>query len=275
MFHPRALLKQIAMRGAARLGYRMVPADRIDSFEHARQLRRLFNLLAIDTVLDVGANDGGFRTFLRRDVGFAGHIASFEPVPDVYEALAASANGDPRWRGFPMALGSADSELAMNVCQRSTMSSFLTRDEDRLATRGYQHLLKVTDVVRTQMVPVRQLDSIFAQAIEGSAEPRVFLKCDTQGYDLQVIAGARRSLGAIMALQIEIAITPIYAGAPAYAEVIDTLKGMGFDVAGIYPVRRDELMRIVNFDCVMINSRHPAVADLAARLVVGRTPSAA
>ena len=40
-----------------------------------------------------------------------------------------------------------------------------------------------------------------------------------------------------------------------------SLQGQGTYVAGIYPVRRDELLRVVNFDCLMINSRHPAVAN--------------
>ncbi len=56
---------------------------------------------------------------------------------------------------------------------------------------------------------------------------------------------------------------------PAY------MTALGFDVTGIYPVRRDELFRIVNFDCVMINSRHPVVAALADKLVTGRVPSVA
>jgi FkbM family methyltransferase len=225
-------------------------------------------------VLDVGANDGGFRTQLRSDVGFDGRIVSFEPVPDVFNALAASALGDPLWHGFPMALGNVNDELDMNVCRRSTMSSFLTRDESRLAGLGYAHLLNVTDIVRRQKVPVRRLDSIFDQVTEGRRDARVFLKCDTQGYDMEVIAGAKHSLAAIMGLQIEISMKPIYAGAPAYAEVIEKMSAAGFDVTGIYPVRRDELSRILNFDCVMINSRHPAIADLAG-LVVGHAPSVA
>jgi FkbM family methyltransferase len=269
------MLKSLLTTGASRLGYRVIPSSRLDTFEHARHLRNMFASLQIDTVLDVGANDGGYRSLLRHDVGFTGHIASFEPVPDVFQALAAAAQGDRMWRGYQMALGNVDDELEMNVCQRSTMSSFLTRDESRLEHLGYKHLLKVTNIVRTQKVPVRRLDSVFAEVLAGRRDARVFLKCDTQGFDLEVIAGAEHSLRSIMALQIELSIKPIYAGAPAYAEVIEKMAGAGFDVTGIYPVRRDELSRIVNFDCVMLNSRHPIIADVAERVVIGRTPSVA
>jgi FkbM family methyltransferase len=271
----RPTLKRLVERGASRLGYQVIPTWRLRSFEHARHLGRLFDQLRIDTVLDVGANDGGYREMLRDFVGYQGRIISFEPVPDTYAKLTAASQGDPLWRGYQMALGDEDSELQINVTQRSTMSSFLTRDESRLKDLGYQHLLNVTDVVRTEAVPVRRLDSMFGEITAGNPDARIYLKCDTQGFDLKVIAGAAESLRSIMALQIELSFKPIYANAPAYGEVLETMTAAGFDVTGIYPVRRDELFRIVNFDCVMINSRHPVVQALADKVVTGRVPSVA
>jgi FkbM family methyltransferase len=268
----RKTLKSLLARGAAHLGYHIIPSWRLRSFEHTRHLTNLFELLQIDTVLDVGANEGGARELLRDVVGFTGRIASFEPVPSVFATLANAAAQDSLWKGYQIALGDIDGELQINVTQRTTMSSFLRRDESRLRERGYEHLLKVTDIVRTETVPVRRLDTMFADVV-GNTDPRVFLKCDTQGFDLKVVAGAAESLRSIMALQVELSFTPIYADAPTYDEVLRGLTAQGFDVTGIYPVRRDELFRIVNFDCVMINSRHPAVAVLAQKVVTGRVPS--
>lgn len=270
----RPVLKRLVERGASRLGYQVIPSWRLHSFEHARHLRQLFEQLQIDTVLDVGANVGGYRELLRDFVGFDGRIVSFEPVPAVFAKLQQAASRDARWKGYQMALGDGDGELEINVTQRTTMSSFLTRDEGRLRGLGYDHLLNVTDIVRTEPVPVRRLDTMFEDAV-GRQDARVYLKCDTQGFDLKVIAGAAASLRSIMALQIELSFKPIYANAPAYAEVLDQMTAHGFDVTGIYPVRRDELFRIVNFDCVMINSRHPVVAALADKVVTGRVPSVA
>src|SRR5690606_15243686 len=122
-----------------------------------------------------------------------------------------------------------------------------TRDERRLKALGYRHLLAVTDVLRSESVPVRRLDGIFGDVV-GRPDARVFLKCDTQGFDLKVIDGASAVLRSILALQIELSFTPIYAGAPAYAVALQHLTSLGLDVAGIYPVRRDELSRIVNVD---------------------------
>jgi FkbM family methyltransferase len=265
----RPALKHLVTRGAARLGYQVMPLWRLKAFEQCRHLRHLLTQLDVTTVLDVGANTGGYRDLLRRYVGYNGRIVSLEPVRAVFDTLCANASGDAHWTGRQLALGDADGELAINVTSRSTMSSFLSRDESRLQDLGYAHLLNVTQVVATERVPVRRLDGVFAELVAGRGE-RVFLKCDTQGYDLKVMAGAEGSLSSIVALQIELSIKPVYAGAPAYAEVIERMSALGFDVTGIFPVRQDELSRIVNFDCVMINSRHPFVQSLASRLVTGR-----
>jgi FkbM family methyltransferase len=269
----RPTLKRLLQRGASRLGYEVIPSWRLKAFEHARHLKRLLAQLEIDTVLDVGANDGGYRELLRDFVGFEGRIVSFEPVPGVYAALENGAANDPMWKGYQMALGDEDSELDIHVTRRTTMSSFLTRDESRLRSLGYPHLLNVTDIVRTERVPVRRLDAMFDEVTGGRSDARVYLKCDTQGFDLKVMAGARESLRSIMALQIELSFKPIYANAPTYSEVLQRMTAEGFDVTGLYPVRRDELFRIVNFDCVMINSRHPVIMEMAERLVTGRVPS--
>ena len=265
----RPTLKHLVTRGAARLGYQVVPLWRLKAFEHCRHLRHVLTQLGVTTVLDVGANTGGYRDLLRRYVGYGGRIVSFEPVPSVFAALTANAAADRHWTGRQMALGNADGELAINVTSRSTMSSFLSRDESRLQRLGYEHLLNITEIVASELVTVRRLDGIIDDVVPDRHE-RVFLKCDTQGYDLQVMTGAARSLSSIVALQVELSIKPVYAGAPAYAEVIERMSALGFDVTGIFPVRQDELSRIVNFDCVMINSRHPFVELLAKRLVTGR-----
>jgi FkbM family methyltransferase len=260
----RTALKRWAERGAAALGFRLIPEWRMGPLPQARDLGHLFQLFSIDTVLDVGANEGGYRRFLREHTGYRGRIVSFEPVSTAYAALAHDAAADPAWRGRQIALGDCDGSREINICARSTMSSFLRRDGATLTRDGYNHLLRLTDVVRQETVQVRRLDSIIDSVVAPGA--RIFLKCDTQGYDLQVMAGAAASLPSIMAVQIELSFKPIYEGAPAYGEALERLRGYGLDVAGIYPVRRDELMRMVNFDCVLVNSRHPDVLAMSERV---------
>ena len=89
-------------------------------------LDRLFNRLAINVVLDVGAGGGDFGRWLRHN-GYAGRIASFEPVSDSFERLAHHSARDPKWEAFRMALGSEDRTAEINVSELRVFSSFLER----------------------------------------------------------------------------------------------------------------------------------------------------
>ena len=64
-----------------KFGYEIIPSW---GLEHdaplARHLATLFQKLNIRCVLDVGANIGQYREFLRHQVGYDGLIISFEPV---------------------------------------------------------------------------------------------------------------------------------------------------------------------------------------------------
>jgi FkbM family methyltransferase len=269
---PRRWVRRAVARVCQQLGFELVPTWRASTLEQCRHLHTLLDQLEIDTVLDVGANVGGFWNLLRTYVGYGGRIISFEPVQDAFEALRAATRGDAAWSGWRVALSDNDGELSINVAQRSTMSSFLQRDESMLRSSGYDHLLNVTRVLRTELVMARTLDSLSADLFDHAQAPRIFLKVDTQGYDLKVITGATRLLPHVLAIQIELSIKPLYEGAPAYAAVLEHLTGLGFDITGVFPVRRDELWRVLNFDCVLINSHHPSVQRLAAGTVRGRTP---
>ncbi len=103
-------------------------------------------------------------------------------------------------------------------------------------------------------MPLQRLDTVF-DGIVGDPNARVFLKSDTQGYDLNVMRGAVGCLHRIAALQVEVSIRRVYKGAPTYLEVLAELSGHGFEITGMFPVQRDPQLRVVNFDCVMINSR--------------------
>jgi hypothetical protein len=46
---------------------------------------------------------------------------------------------------------------------------------------------------------------------------------------------------------------------PQYMDTICFLDERGFDITGFYPVSRDSALRLVKFDCVMIN-RGPPIA---------------
>jgi len=237
-------------RAAQAAGYEPVPSWRFDHLGLATHLHDLFERLAVDRVLDVGANRGQYGRFLRAEVGYHGYIASFEPQSAALKELQARARNDALWKVFGVALGGGPGELPLNVMQESAFTSFLAPDPSAVPT-----LARSNSVIQVETVPVRRLDDMMKEVRSGSACHSIYLKLDTQGYDLEVIKGASNTLGSIAALQTEVSVLPIYRHMPNWLTSLKTLKEHSFDVTGLFPVSQDPALRVVEFDCVAVNAR--------------------
>lgn len=208
-------------------------------FFHRIYLRDVLKQLRIDCVLDVGANRGVFARSLRR-IGYEGHIICFEPNLAAFLLLSEQFKGDPLWKGLNIALGSQDTRKAFNIAESSNMSSFLNPKHDDLV---------ITDVTE---VEVRRLDSIFDDLLKSLESPRVFMKLDTQGYDLEVIEGAENCIEEILGLQSEISVEPIYENMPHYLESLKVYESLGFQLINLFIVLLNRKFdNIVEYDCLM------------------------
>jgi FkbM family methyltransferase len=231
-----------------RFGYEVVPRGALEDRAFALHLESLFALLDIRCVLDVGANRGQYARFLRDRVGFRGTIVSFEPLSKNVALLREQAKADPRWVVRGCALGSQDARMNINVMKHDLLSSFLTPDHS--SVRMFNELNVVDHI---ENVTVRRLDSVMNDLRDDPAVRNVYLKLDTQGFDLEVVRGAPSTLRSVRAMQTELSVMPIYKGSPTYRETLDALTEQNFGITAMFPVTRDELMRVIEFDCVMIN----------------------
>lgn len=190
---------------------------------------RLGALLAhhrIDLVIDVGASDGEFARELRL-AGFRGPIVSFEPLRAAHRELTANAGGDPDWRVAPrMALGERDCEATIHVAANSRSSSLLPM------LLSHVEAAPDSSTVATEAVPLRRLDGV-DHLFSGAS--RIYLKIDTQGYEAAVLAGAQGLLPRIAGIQVELSTVPLYEGQPLYGELLERLRGYGFELWGIAP----------------------------------------
>lgn len=213
-------------------------------------LSTLFQHFGITCVLDVGAHFGEFGRRIRR-AGYQGDLISFEPVASNFGRLQETCKGDPKWRAEPLALGSENGVATINLYCGNGLHSF-----HQPSAYGTQTLERLV-VDGSQQVEVRRLDSILDQYVGHLVAPRVFLKLDTQGWDLEVLRGATGCLGAICALQTELAVKPLYEGMPSYVEALDHLGQMGFELSTMFPVFRDQQLRVVELDCVLVRTSTP------------------
>jgi FkbM family methyltransferase len=231
-------------------GYEVIPFWKMDAVPLVNHLRKLLEQYKIEVVLDVGANKGQYHDLLRQEVGFQGEILSFEPVSKYHKMLKARSVEDPLWQIYDFALGSEPGEAEINVTQSPGLNSFLSPRTD--VVDGFW---KEGSIVATEKVKIRTLSEVLGEAGIDCATRGVYLKLDTQGFDLEVIKGAGALLNDIRALQTEASIRPIYNGMPSYIEAVNILNERGFDLSGMFPVTHDDALRLVELDFVFINSR--------------------
>ncbi len=208
----------------------------------------IFPSLHINCVLDVGAHIGEFAMMLR-NFGYRGHIASFEPVLANYKVLEQRARNDHRWHVHQWALGSVSGPAEIGVAKLTHYSSFLEP-----SPYGSQQF-SGNEVTQRETVQVFRLDDVFDEITGHIANSRVFLKLDTQGWDLEVLHGAERCIEDILAVQSEMAFLPLYEGATDVATAIAAFRKAGFAVSAMFSVARDDQLRLAEFDCVMVRER--------------------
>jgi FkbM family methyltransferase len=184
------------------------------------QICRCLEVHGIDLVFDVGANTGQFATGLRT-MGFRGRIVSFEALSSAHARLVSTAANDSSWVVHPRcALGDHDGEAAMNIAGNSVSSSVLPMTEKHAtAAPGSAY-------VGTELVPLVRFDSVAGPYLGGARAP--FLKIDTQGYEWQVLDGARATLPSVAGVLCEMSLVPLYEGQRLWKDVLGKLEQAGF-----------------------------------------------
>ena len=212
-------------------------------------LARTAQLLAhhrIDCVVDVGANNGGFATAIRR-LGYSGQIVSFEPLLGQFEELRQAAAGDPNWTVVQCAVGDSSGEVTIHISGDQGLSSSVLPMLD-----SHTDAAPNSRPVGAQTVRQERLDSLFPQHGIGS-DLRVFLKVDVEGYERAVLDGASElfAKGAVRGLQLELSLIPLYEGGMTYREGLDRGEGLGMKLVGLDPVFADPRSgRLLQVDAV-------------------------
>ena len=217
-------------------GFRVPGGELATKFLDVVYLRDLIKKRKVNCILDVGANRGDYVKLLRK-LGYQGYIFSFEPNPSEFDLLTNNFKKDRFWKGFNFALGSEDTTGNFNVTKESFLSSFLPPKNSTISEKI--------------LVEIKRLDSIFNELLANIQNPRVFLKIDTQGYDLEVVKGSIGCIDRILALQSEISVEPIYENMPHYLEALKYYESLGYKLMNLSIVNRTRRGSILEYDCVM------------------------
>jgi FkbM family methyltransferase len=246
---PMKFLHRTANQIAEKFGYALIPDWRLDLRAQALCLQQLFERQQVDLVIDVGANIGQYYNFLRNHVGYTSWVVSFEPDPNSYQQLKARLKNDARLRIIQKALGSEVGKAYFNLSAASTLNSFREPDFE-----SSKHGNKMRQIVERIEVEVDLIDHLLPGLLDTLQVSRPYLKMDTQGFDLEVLRGAKISMKRFVGLQFEGSVIPIYKNMPHLTDMLAYIEPYGFRISDMFAVSKDEQLRAIEFDCVMIRS---------------------
>lgn len=198
----------------------------------------------VDLVLDVGANDGGYGGAIRA-LGYTGTIWSFEPLSVPFAKLTARTSRDGLWSCTRTAIGANSGSVTVNIAGNSGASSSILPmlETHRSASPGSAY-------VGTELVPLESLDNLFR--IRSDTAARVFLKVDVQGYEADVLKGARWLFDSklIIGLQMELSFQPLYHGGMTWEEGFEHASAFGMQLVSLVPGFSDPLGQMLQADAV-------------------------
>jgi FkbM family methyltransferase len=201
---------------------------------------------AIDCIVDVGANKGQYGRFCR-EIGFSGLIISAEPDPLVHAELQAVAGSDRNWTTVCAAMSAQTGTMVFHRSRDSQFSSLLPPDPTALSQHGAG--LSVVDEIQVPVNTVANLVQEYA-----SRSRRIWLKTDTQGHDVQVLAGALSVLDRVRVIQAEVPKLRLYKDSLGFAETIEAIERLGFGVHALHAVNHDRAGLAVDFDCLFVRA---------------------
>jgi len=170
----------------------------------------------VATVFDVGAHDGSSALKFAESFPSA-RVFAFEPASAAFRQLVAATERYPRIRAFQLAVAATCGKSEIYLTRHSTTSS----------------LIRPEEVLGVEPVEVTTVDAF---ALAHGVDQVDLLKVDTEGLDLEVLAGAERMLdaGRTRFVIVETGLHPGDRRHVLFDEVRDFLVSRGFGVFGIY-----------------------------------------
>jgi FkbM family methyltransferase len=195
-----------------------------------RLLQDFLNQSRINCVVDVGAFVGGFVSDLRK-LGYQGPVFSFEPVLESFAKLSKRLRGDGAWTGLQYGLSDISREAIIHTYSAANFDSLLVLKDEAEEAFGLDRAKRAIGRIK-----LRRLDEVLPALLQGIESPRIFLKMDTQGHDVNVLRGAAGVKRWIVGLQSEVPVVPLYEGMLSMSHMLDYYRSCGFVPVGLYPV---------------------------------------
>ncbi len=177
-------------------------------------------------LIHVGAWDG------REYIGDHRRLLLFEPQAAAFAELEANLGDAPNVELVNAAAGAEEGPATMHVFEPNHSSSLLQPLVPRFSTPVIPEIA----YVGTETVTVVTLDGYL-----GGRDDFDTLRIDTQGYELEVLRGAMRTLRTLERVELELHDPNTYAGAAGLPELDEFMVSQGFTRTGLDTERSDGL----------------------------------
>jgi len=187
----------------------------------------LYSKFGVNLILDVGANVGQYSMEMR-GIGYKGKIISFEPTLQAYNLLHKNTLKERKWKCVNIGLGDNDEDIEINISSNSFSSSIMEITSVCIESEPNSAF------IAKEKVKIRKLDSVFGLYV-AEGEKNILLKLDVQGYEHNVLEGAKNSLENICGIQTEMSMIELYKNEMLFNEMIENLRVKGFELCSIEP----------------------------------------
>jgi len=200
----------------------------------------------IKTVIDVGANIGQFALMIHKIINDAA-IYSFEPISECYKELVNKEDQINKLKCFNLALGKETREGVINRNEFLPSSSIL--DMESLHKEAFPYTAKTNQ----EKINITSLDKIHNEI---DWIQKILLKIDVQGYELEVLEGAKNSLNSVDLIIVETTFLKLYNNQPLFEDVYNFLYSRSFRYRGNFDqIINPNTGRILQADAIFVKEK--------------------
>lgn len=193
-------------------------------------------------IFDVGASNG-YWSWLIREIVPEAEYHLFEPlvdyIPSYQTIMQSNLEACPSFTLHKYGLGSHNSEMMMSLFSEGFGSTLISMPENQELQRISVPILTLDDAIEKFDLP----------------QPNV-IKADIQGFELEMLKGAQKTLAKVDVLLLE---TWLYRGygqeCALLFEIMNWLAKFGFYLWDYGDCYREENGKLQTIDCVFVNSR--------------------
>lgn len=181
------------------------------------------------TIIDVGASIGMF-TKAANYLFPEAIIHSFEPLKSSFAKSKILIGDIKNVKMYNFALGEKNERAVINESSYEYSSSILEMSDEHKKAFPY------TAESKKQEIEVKTLDEIFNNK---SVEKPILIKLDVQGYELNVLKGAKNFLDNCEYIIIELSFKELYNGQPLFNDIYSFLINKNFALIDILDYSRN------------------------------------